>query len=267
MKPFIGNYQVTRPYGVYDPAYSNYPGSKHPGTDFGVPANTQLVAVTDAVVVATFDRDPNLKTGRGKEVRIAVGNQEFRYCHMNRIDVSPGQVLEAGQGIGLSGFTGYVLDAAGNVGTPAGAHLHFEMLINGAYVDYEQNKGKIEEGGDMPITEGQQDKALKMGLQREPRPDELANPEWRKNPGLLIDTLWGNGGSAIYYLSQRPIFTRGDIDNLFKDLGIEPTEADYEAIKLSPKDFAYYLQTQIKNRVPSVTNRQGAIDYIVKNLK
>lgn len=59
-------------------------------------------------------------------------------------------------------------------------------------------------GGDMPITPGQQDKAIKMGLRRPPSAAELNNPDWRNNPGLMIDTLWANGGEASYNEDQKP---------------------------------------------------------------
>lgn len=138
-RAYNGNYRVTRPFGVYDPAYSNYPGSRHPGTDYGLPANTQLVAGMTGKVTGVFDRPASLKTGRGKEVVIAFGNKERKACHMNRIDVSVGQQVVEGQAIGLSGYTGYVVDAQGNIGTPGGAHLHDELLVDGQYVNLEDN--------------------------------------------------------------------------------------------------------------------------------
>lgn len=48
------------------------------------------------------------------------------------------------------------------------------------------------------ITPTQVDKALKMGLQREPTEAELNNQGYQQDPGLLIDTLWNNGGKATY---------------------------------------------------------------------
>lgn len=130
---FSGGYSITRTFGVYDPAYANYPGSCHPGTDWGLPANTQLLAGMSGRV-SIIDRDPALHIGRGKEVVITNGNLQRKTCHMNRIDVADGQQVTMGQPIGLSGFTGYVIDAAGGIGTPGGAHLHDELLIGGIYV-------------------------------------------------------------------------------------------------------------------------------------
>lgn len=145
-KSFNGDYPVTRAFGIQDAAYANYPESRHPGTDFGLPADTPLVAGMSGTV-RVYDRDSSVKVGRGKEVVITNGIYQRKCCHMNRIDVQDGQQVEEGQPIGLSGYTGYVVDAAGQVGTPGGAHLHDELLIEGIYapvLDY------LSKGDDMP---------------------------------------------------------------------------------------------------------------------
>lgn len=49
-----------------------------------------------------------------------------------------------------------------------------------------------------PLTPAQVDHVLKMGLQREPTPEELNNPDYHANAGLLIDTVWNNGGEENY---------------------------------------------------------------------
>jgi murein DD-endopeptidase MepM/ murein hydrolase activator NlpD len=120
---FDGSYPMTQDFGVYDPeAYANYPGAKHPGTDWGLPAGTPLVA-NQAGVVTVYDRDPSIKTGRGKEVVITNGSYITKTCHMSRIDVKSGQIVKEGDPLGLSGSTGF----------STGPHLHNELLINFAY--------------------------------------------------------------------------------------------------------------------------------------
>ncbi len=69
-----------------------------------------------------------------------------------------------------------------------------------AWATYKDNQG-----GEMPLTPQQQDKFLKMGLQREPTAEELNNQAYATNPGLLADTLWNNGGSDIYYNIFKPL--------------------------------------------------------------
>jgi murein DD-endopeptidase MepM/ murein hydrolase activator NlpD len=137
---FTGNYPVSNPFGVYDPeAYANYPGGKHPGNDYPLPANTQLIAPISGWVTV-YDRPASLKSGRGKEVVITNGAIERKACHMNRIDVQNGQFVQVLTPIGLSGNTGYVLPQPTPQTPHAGSHLHSEEKVNGVYVDEETYK-------------------------------------------------------------------------------------------------------------------------------
>jgi murein DD-endopeptidase MepM/ murein hydrolase activator NlpD len=47
------------------------------------------------------------------------------YCHLSRIDVKPGQEVQAGEGIGAVGKTGRV----------TGPHLHWSVSLHDARVD------------------------------------------------------------------------------------------------------------------------------------
>lgn len=136
--PFVGNYRVTRKFGVFDPVYKNYPGSRHPGTDWNLGDGVPLRAAHNGIV-KIYNRPASIKVGRGKEVSIVnLDGIQVNTCHMSRIDAKDGQTVQAGDPIGLSGYTGYTLDTAGNIGTPAAAHLHAEVIIRGQYVDPEQ---------------------------------------------------------------------------------------------------------------------------------
>lgn len=137
-RPYNGTYPITREFGVYDPAYANYPDSKHPGTDYGIPNKTPLVAAMSGTA-AVFIRG-NTSVGRGNEVVITNGSTQVKYCHLDRIDVVEGQQVKEGQQIGLCGWTGYVLPKS-----EKGAHLHFEVLISGVYVNPEEQFKEGEE--------------------------------------------------------------------------------------------------------------------------
>lgn len=162
---FNGTYQLSRRFGVYDPeAYGNYPGQRHPGNDWSLPQNVELVAGMSGWI-KVYDRDPSIKIGRGKEVRIINGSYERRICHMNRIDVTDGQWVNEGDHIGLSGNTGY----------SSGPHVHDELLINGVYVDL---RDYLKE--EPMVNDGDIVNYYRAAFRREPTQDELAKN--RKKP-------------------------------------------------------------------------------------
>lgn len=144
IRAFKGSYPVSRRFGVVDSAYKNYPGSRHPGTDYPLPVNTPLYAGIAGTVTVIYR---STYVGRGNEVIITNGNIVRKYCHMNRIDVKNGQKVTEGQLVGLSGNTGYVLPRPTASNPNAGAHLHDELLIDGTYIDLEQYL----KGGSMAI--------------------------------------------------------------------------------------------------------------------
>jgi murein DD-endopeptidase MepM/ murein hydrolase activator NlpD len=95
--------------------------SSHPGIDIGVPAGTPIVASAGGTVIFTgwlggygnltiIDHGRGLATAYGHQSSIAVGN---------------GAIVSQGQVIGYVGCTGYCF----------GAHLHFEVRVNGIPVD------------------------------------------------------------------------------------------------------------------------------------
>ena len=64
--------------------------------------------------------------GYGNVVTVDLGGgQENLYAHLSRVDVHPGERVEAGQRLGLAGCTG----------SCTGTHLHFELRVNGKPVD------------------------------------------------------------------------------------------------------------------------------------
>jgi murein DD-endopeptidase MepM/ murein hydrolase activator NlpD len=123
--PFQGQAAVTQPFGptsyAAEPAYDGYTHF-HTGMDFGVAMDTPIAAAgTGKVVAAGWDN-----TGFGNRVIIDHGNGvRTLYGHLDKITVQAGQMVRAGQQIGLSGTTG----------NSSGPHLHFGVEVNGQWVD------------------------------------------------------------------------------------------------------------------------------------
>ncbi len=109
VQPVVG--PVTSPFGYRW-------GSLHAGMDFGVPVGSPIVAVMDGVV----QRTSSSRGGYGNltVLQHADGTLTY-YAHQSKILVTDGQVVKAGELIGLSGNTGH----------STGPHLHFEVRPGG----------------------------------------------------------------------------------------------------------------------------------------
>jgi murein DD-endopeptidase MepM/ murein hydrolase activator NlpD len=82
--------------------------------DIAVPLGTPVVAVTDGVIGPQIgplaSTDPRMA---GLRVHLNAAGVQFYYAHLSEIDVVPGQFVQAGQQLGLSGSAN------------GAAHLHF----------------------------------------------------------------------------------------------------------------------------------------------
>jgi murein DD-endopeptidase MepM/ murein hydrolase activator NlpD len=65
--------------------------------------------------------------GDGFGIRVYVRNSPYLviYPHLSRVLVAAGQRVEWGQPVGIEGSTGY----------STGSHLHYEIHINGTWID------------------------------------------------------------------------------------------------------------------------------------
>lgn len=119
--PVTGAYVITSNFGMrFDPVYKRY--QLHAGIDFAEIPPGPVVAAASGTVDELVHGDP----GRGNYVTISNGaGIRTRYQHLASTAVTLGQVVTAGQVVGVEGSTG----------ASTGAHLHFETLVNGVPQD------------------------------------------------------------------------------------------------------------------------------------
>ncbi len=99
--------------------------SSHLGIDVAATEGTPIYAADSGVVTFTSTGDV-WDHGYGNAIMIDHGNGYVTlYAHLSAVLVSTCQGVYAGQTIGLAGATGNAF----------GAHLHFEVRLNGGFVD------------------------------------------------------------------------------------------------------------------------------------
>ena len=120
MWPVPGYYAISSYFGNrLHPISKQY--KMHTGIDISSSRGTQLVAAQKGTVVFA-----NWFASYGKAIIIDHGGGYVTlYAHLDAINVSVGQAVDKGEKIGKTGNTGY----------STGPHLHFEVRLNGEYVD------------------------------------------------------------------------------------------------------------------------------------
>lgn len=121
--PISEQYATTSPFGTrrnYDSGVNSM-DSFHAGQDFGAPVGVPVTAPAAGVVSLA---EP--LSIRGNAVILDHGRGVYTgYWHLSELRVTPGQAVNIGDVIGL----------VGNTGLSTGAHLHWELRIDGVAVD------------------------------------------------------------------------------------------------------------------------------------
>lgn len=93
----------------------------HQGIDIACTVGAPVIA-SEAGVITYSNWDGS---GYGMRVVAQSGNHQHTYSHLSRLDVRVGQAVNKGQTIGTCGSTG----------RSTGPHLHFEVVLNGRYLN------------------------------------------------------------------------------------------------------------------------------------
>lgn len=119
--PLLGAPAVSAPFGIRRSYDGGPPISFHSGVDYVAPEGAPVRFPAAGRVVLAEELSV-----RGKAVIVDHGRGVMSgYWHLSRIDVEVGQVVDAGEQLGL----------VGNTGLSTGAHLHWEVRVHGVQVD------------------------------------------------------------------------------------------------------------------------------------
>ena len=107
--------------GRFNRGFDPRPGG-HKGVDIecvvGTPVRSPIAGRVNRV-------DPVDRSANGKFVTVSNGTQEHMFLHLSRCLAQPGQQVEQGAVVGMSG----------NTGRSTGPHLHWQVQVNGQPVD------------------------------------------------------------------------------------------------------------------------------------
>lgn len=117
IKPLNG--VITSKFGWRDPTVSTV-SKYHTGLDIAANTGTEIISSTKGKVVIASSEG-----AYGNHLKIQVENVEIIYAHCSKLIAAEGQEISQGQKIAEVGSTG----------NSTGPHLHFEIRMDGRYVD------------------------------------------------------------------------------------------------------------------------------------
>jgi murein DD-endopeptidase MepM/ murein hydrolase activator NlpD len=127
--PCPGQFTITQGYGANKEYYAQWGLDGHEGIDIAVPFRSEIVAVAEGLVTRVVDeRLPKSQGGHnyGVHVRVKhVHGYETIYAHLDSHAVKAGDIVQAGQRVGLG-------DSTGN---SSGHHLHISLKRDGQFID------------------------------------------------------------------------------------------------------------------------------------
>lgn len=203
-------------------------------TQIGNTSTQPVYAAEDGTVDQVQDWDGHTKTGMqsyGNMVRLKHAPYEgkplqTRYAHLSRYCVKLGQQVKEGELIGYSGVTGNVF----------GAHLHFEVILNGS-----RTNPLVWLDGDF-TTASSQVFTYRPGEHAVEKPADAAQPSGEE---VLIDVSHHQGAidwAKVPYRAIVRIGYRGyGTGKLMKD---EQYDANLTGAKASGKLFGFYFFSQ-----------------------
>ena len=129
---YSGKFKVTSPFGWRT---LNGAAGDHKGIDVVGLTDKYVCAVVGGRVVSStmLDRATDTTdTWQWGNYVCVLGDdgRRYYYCHMNKRLVSVGRRVEAGEHLGIEGYTGYCYPEG-----PRGSHCHFEVRENGVSID------------------------------------------------------------------------------------------------------------------------------------